>query len=217
MQQSATVTLTVVAPPSLTISASPTTLIIVQGNQGTSTITTTATNGFNSSIALSASGLPSGVSATFNPTTISAPGNGSSTFTISVASGTPTGTYPITVTANGGGVQQTITITLTVTGAANFTLSVTPPSQNVNRGSRTTFTATLTAVNGFNNRVSLSVSGCPSNATCSFRPSSLTPTGSSTLTVSTGRRTQDGNYTLTVAGTSGSLQHSTTVSLTVSD
>ena len=217
LQQSTTVTLTVVAPPSFTISASPTTLIVAQGNHGTSTISTTVTNGFNSSIVLSASGLPSGASASFNPTTISAPGNGSSALSISVASGTPTGSYPITVTGNGGGVQQSTTITLTVTGVANFTLSVSPPSQTVIRGSPTTYTATLTAVNGFNNSVSLSLSGCPSHATCSFSPSSLIPSGTSTLTVSTERNTRAGNYTLTISGASGSLRHSTTVSLTVSD
>ena len=217
VQQSATVTMTVVALPSFTISASPTTLIVVQGNQGTSTITTTATNGFGASIALSASGLPSGASASFNPAAIPSPGNGTSALTISVGSGTPTGSYPISVTGNGGGVQQTTTITLTVTGVANFTLSLSPPSQNVKRGSRSTFTATLTAMNGFNNGVSLSLSGCPSHATCSFSPSPLTPPGTSTLTVSTGRRTQDGNYTLTITGASGSLRHSTTVSLSVND
>jgi len=43
----------------------------------------------------------------------------------------------------------------------------------------------------------------------------LTPPGSSTLTVSTSYFTQDGNYTLTITGTSGSLHNSTTVTLIV--
>jgi hypothetical protein len=37
----------------------------------------------------------------------------------------------------------------------------------------------------------------------------------STLTVSTGRKTPTGTFKLTITGTSGSLQHSTSVSLTV--
>ena len=214
-QQSTTLTLTVVAPPSFTISASPSSLSVAQGNHGTSTITTTAMSGFNSSIALSASGLPSGASASFNPSTITAPGNGSSTMTISVGSSTPAGSYPITVKGSGGGVQVSTTITLTVTGAVDFTISATPPSQTVSRTNSATYTANLTAVNGFNGSVSLSVSGCPYFATCSFTPRSLTPPGSSTLAVSTTRYTPTGTYTLTITGTSGSLRHSATVSLSV--
>ncbi len=214
-QQQTTLTLTVTAAPSFTIAASPSSLSVAQGNQGTSTITTTATNGFNDSIALTASGLPSGTSASFNPSTISAPGNGSSTITITVGSSTPTGTYPITVTGNGGGVQQSTTIMLTVTGSPNFTLTAAPSSQNVDRGSRASYTVTLAAQNGFNSNVILSASGCPSNATCNFSSTWLRPPGTSTLNVSTGRNTQDGTYTLTITGTSGSLRVSTTVSLTV--
>ncbi len=45
-----------VGSPNFTLSASPASLSVVQGNQGTSTITTTVSGGFNSAIALSASG-----------------------------------------------------------------------------------------------------------------------------------------------------------------
>ena len=86
-----------------------------QGNQGSSTLTSTIVGGFNSSITLSASGAPSGATVSFNPQTIPAPGSGNSAVTISVGSSTPAGTYPITLTGNGGGVQQTATVTLTVT------------------------------------------------------------------------------------------------------
>jgi hypothetical protein len=114
IQQNATITLTVAVPPNFTISASPASLSVAQGNQGSSTITTTVSNGFNSSIALSASGVPSGTSVSFSPSTIPAPGSGSSTMTITVGSSTATGTYPISVTGNGGGIQQSTTVTLTV-------------------------------------------------------------------------------------------------------
>src|SRR5208283_5095008 len=128
VQQNTTVTLTVTAPPTFTISASPSTLSVVQGNQGTSTITTTISNGFNSPIALSASGMPSGTTVSFNPNPIAAPGSGNSTMTITVGASTPTGTYPITVTGNGGGVQQNTTVNLTVTAlvALSWAASTSP-------------------------------------------------------------------------------------------
>ena len=111
----APLSITVTAAPGFTLSASPSSVSVVQGNQGTSTITTAIGNGFNSPIALSASGLPSGTTVSFNPNPIPAPGSGNSTITITVGSNTETGTYLITVTGNGGGVQQNTTVTLTVT------------------------------------------------------------------------------------------------------
>src|SRR5208283_3381262 len=119
---------TMTAAPNFSISASPASLNVVQGNPGTSTITTTVSGGFNSAISLSASGMPSGTTVSFNPNPIPAPGSGSSTMTIAVGSSTPTGTYPITVMGNGGGIQQSTTVTLTVTAAPNFTLSASPAS-----------------------------------------------------------------------------------------
>jgi len=119
IQQNTTVTLTVTAQqqPNYTISASPASLSVQQGNQGTSTITTTVSGGFNSAITLSASGAPSGTTVSFNPNPIPAPGSGSSTMTIAVGASTATGTYPITVAGNGGGIQQNTIVSLTVTSS----------------------------------------------------------------------------------------------------
>ena len=86
--------------PNFTISASPTSVSVVQGSSGTSTITTAVSGGFDSAITLSASGQPTGVTVGFSPTSIT--GSGSSTMTLTVASNTATGTYPITVTGTGG-------------------------------------------------------------------------------------------------------------------
>ena len=96
IQQTTTVTLTVTAQDqaNFTISASPASLSVTQGDQGNSTITTTISGGFNSDISLSATGMPSGTTVSFNPQTIPAPGAGSSAMTITVGSSTPVGTYP---------------------------------------------------------------------------------------------------------------------------
>ena len=103
--------------PNFTMSASPASLSVAQGNQGTSTITSTISGGFNSAISLAASGVPAGTTVNFNPNPIPAPGGGNSTMNVTVGSSTPTGTYPITVTGDGGGIQQNTTVMLTVTAA----------------------------------------------------------------------------------------------------
>jgi hypothetical protein len=105
------------AAANFTISASPTSLSIAQGSPGTSTITTAISGGFSSSISLSATGVPTGTTVSFDPSPIPAPGAGSSTMTITVGLNTPTGTYPITVTGTGGSTQHTVAVNLTVTTA----------------------------------------------------------------------------------------------------
>jgi uncharacterized membrane protein len=214
IQHNTSVTLTVTNTSTYTISASPSSLTIGRGNHGTSTITTTAVGSFNSSIGLTISGLPSGTTASFSPSTIPAPGTGTSTLTINVGSSTRTGTYTLTVKGNGGGIQKTTTISLTVT-APDFTLSASPTSETIQRGSAATYTVTLGSQGGFTGTVSLSASGCPSHSTCSFSPSSLTPPGTSTFTVQTTSQTTVKSYNITIKGTSGSLSHSQSVSLTV--
>lgn len=98
--------------PSFTLSANPTSLSIVQGNSGTSTITVTPLNGFSGSVSLAASGLPSGVTAGFapNPTTTT------STLTLTASGSAAIGTSTVTITGTSGSLTATTTVSLTVTG-----------------------------------------------------------------------------------------------------
>src|SRR5216683_3051804 len=72
--------------PDFSLAASPATLSVTQGNSGATTISTGVSGGFNSAISLSVSGLPAGVTASFNPSSILAPGSGSSTLTFASSS-----------------------------------------------------------------------------------------------------------------------------------
>ena len=159
------------ATPNFTISASPAALSVVQGNQGTSTISTTISGGFDSAISLSATGAPAGTTVSFSPNPIAAPGSGSSTMTMMVGSSTPVGTYPITVTGNGGGVQQSTTVTLTVTAPVqpDFTITASPAALNVGQGNQGTSTITTTIMGGFDSAISLSSSGAPMGSSVQFQ------------------------------------------------
>jgi hypothetical protein len=101
------------------------------------------------------------------------------------------------------------------TPAPDFSIAATPSSQTVTAGNGTSYTATVTALNGFSGSVSLSVSGLPTGASGSFNPASVAGSGSSTLSVTTTTNTAPGTYTVTVTGTSGSLVHTATVTLVV--
>src|SRR5438876_2895097 len=68
----------------------------------------------------------------------------------------------------------------------SFSLAVAPATVTVNQGGQATYTATLTASNGFSSPVTLTVSGAPAGVTASFNPATVTPTSAgaaSTLTV----------------------------------
>jgi hypothetical protein len=99
------------------------------------------------------------------------------------------------------------------TSAPDFALSA-AQSLTVNRGSNKSTPVTVTAING-TNTVNLSVSGLPQRTSASFSPTAVTPTGTSTLTISANRNAPLGTYTLTIKGSNGSTSHTTQLLLTV--
>ena len=132
--------------PTLALAVSPTSLSIVQGSSKTTTATTTIGGGFNASVALSVSGLPSGASASFSPTSIAAPGGGSSTLTINAGTAAA-GTSTVTVKATGGGLTKTATVSLTVTASGGGTTMNETESNNA-RSSANVVSTSGTKVTG---------------------------------------------------------------------
>lgn len=101
----------------------------------------------------------------------------------------------------------------------DFGVSVLPPSSDsVAAGNPATYSVSVSAINGFNSPVALTCSGLPLGTSCNFVPSSVTPgatAATSTFTITTTAHTPLATSNVTVTGTSGSLSHDTTVSLTV--
>ena len=64
---------------------------------------------------LSATGLPTGATATFNPATVI--GSGTSTLTVNTLSSTPIGTSTLTITGVSGSISHATTAALTVTAS----------------------------------------------------------------------------------------------------
>jgi hypothetical protein len=176
-------------------SAAPASVAVMAGQSGTSTITVTATNGFNGPVTLTCSaGLPSGVTCSFVPPSVipgSAPAT--STLTIATSATTPVGTSNVTVTGTSGSVSHDTSVSLTVNlvrPPPDFTIAASALSPaSVAAGGSATSTITIAPVNGFNGAVSLSCGITPSVTrapVCSFDPSSVANgSGTSTLTVST--------------------------------
>ncbi|HSZ00388.1 MAG TPA: S53 family peptidase [Terriglobales bacterium] len=217
-------TVTATATPNFSIGASPASLTVTQGANGTSTITITSTGGFNSATTLSASGLPSGVTAAFSTNPVTPPANGSvtSTLTLTASASAATGAATVTITGTSGSTTHSTTIALTVnssSGTKNFTLSLSPSSFTIDERGSVSTTLTVTSVNGFNSAVSLSVNEFPSgvSATASANPVTPPANGSTTVTItwSASRRAPTGTTTIELIGTSGSLTNEIPVTITV--
>ena len=191
------------------ISSSQSSLTISVGNSATATITNTVNGGFNSVVTLSATGLPAGVTATFNPNSIT--GNGTSTLSLSVGASTAPGTYSISINGTSGSLLKSATITLTVTGTAagNFYISASPSLLGVVAGNSTTTTVTSQVFGQFGSPVTLSTTGLPPGITVSFNPSSITGAGHTVMTLSTTTATIKGLYLITISATGGGITNTT--------
>ena len=138
----------------------------------------------------------------------------------SVVAGT-TYYYEVSAVNSGGEGPNSSEVNATPTAPppqSDFSVSVSPSSRTVTRGSSTQYSVTISPLNGFTGSVSLSVSGLPSRSSASLSPNPVsvsTTSGTSTLTVTTSRKTPTGTRTLTISAGSGSLHHSANVSLTV--
>jgi hypothetical protein len=132
LTRTTSINLTVNQPPTpdFSLSRNPTSLTVNRGASGTSAITITPTGGFASSVAFSASGLPSGVTASFNPPSTTGT---SSTLTLAASSTATLGVATVTVTGTGGGLTRTTSINLTVNDSGGGTGGVTvTPAINSN-------------------------------------------------------------------------------------
>lgn len=196
--------------PDFSVAVTPSSRTAPPGTKTSYSTRVTASNGFTGAVSFSVSGLPSGATASFSPTTI--PGSGSSTMTINTSSSTPTGTYSLTISATGGGLTHTTQVTVVV---ADFSISVSPSSQSVSTNSSTSYTVSVSALGTFTSAVALSVGGLPPHVSRSFSPSSISGSGTSTLTISAKTNLKVGTYTLKITGTGGGVTHSANVTLLI--
>ena len=179
--------------PDFIFAANPTSLTVKGGTNGTSAITVSPTNGLNACYTLSASNLPSGVTATFatNPIT-----GGADTLTFTASNTVTPGTSNVTITATCGLLSHTTTIVLTLNALAlpNTAPTLSPISnQTVNVGQTVAFSASATDTNQPPQTLAFALLAGATNATLntnsgafSFRPlvTQANSTNSFTLQVS---------------------------------
>jgi hypothetical protein len=207
------------AAPDFSIAVNPSSLTITAGICGTSTITLTSINGFTGTVTLAATVSPTGPAATLSTSalTLSSGGSATTTLTVCTAPSTPAGSYSVAITGTSGSLSHAKIVSVTVTSPPDFTITATPTTHTIKRGSSATYTMTIKGTNGFNGTIHLTTTISPfvKNGPTITIPSTVGPYSNSTLTISTGHSTPAGTYTITVTATSGSITHSVTITVTV--
>src|SRR5690348_1928269 len=151
-------------------------VVLVGTKSATFTVTAAAPSTFQGAINLACTAG----TCTFNPTSIYA--GQSSTVTVSGLSATTANPFDFSVKGTSSGQDTTVALTVFL---ADFTLSQTPPSpalRTVTAGDATTYTVTVTPINGFNQVVLLGCANLPPETTCTYSPPGLTLSGASPVT-----------------------------------
>jgi pectate lyase len=204
------------ATPDFSLSATPSAVSVARNGQGATTVNITRTGGFAGSVAFNpVQGLPTGVTATFNPASTT---GGSTSLTFAATSAAPLGTTTVTVSGTGTPGTRTTSVALTVTagtGTPDFSLSASPASVSVARNGQSSTTVNITRSGGFTGSVAFNaVAGLPAGVTAAFSPTSTTG-NSTSLTFTANGSAPLGTTNLTVSGTGSPGTRSTPVSLTV--
>ncbi len=205
----AALAVTITAAAGFKLSSTVSNVSVVAGGKGTAPISVVPQGGFTGTVTLSATGLPSGVTATFTTATAAASG----TMTISVASTVTPKAYPFTINGTSGNLSASMPMTVTVMPLPDFSITLLPASLSIVAGGRGSTAVTLTPLNGFTGTVTLSISGMPAGVTASFGATTNAAMALATLSASSSAAA--GATKVTVTATSGALSHAAVLSLTI--
>jgi uncharacterized protein (TIGR03118 family) len=178
------------------LAASPSTLTIAAGQPAAFKVTLGGLNGFNSSVTLNCSGQPLGSTCSFSPASVMPASGGTVTSTMTIATSSSPYNPAVKMVKNSSGGIFAAVLPIPALGVLGL-LVVGKGNRQGLRGRKrfhylTGGLALLIVVGAL-----LAAGGCGYNAN------------------SAGNGTQRGTTTVMITGTSGSLSHSTTVSLTV--
>jgi len=170
---------------------SPASVSVVPGNTSAPvSLVVSALSSFTGTVTLSCSGLLSGASCQFQPSSSASPTRGSPislALSVVTTSSTPLGTSQISISASSPGEPvKTQTLNLTVGASPDYSLNIANPSLTAAVNSAAIFNGSLTAANGYSSAVALSC-GVGAPPSCVVSPTSAAPSGSGapfTVTVS---------------------------------
>jgi len=219
LQHSASATL---VAQDFSLSFTPASQSVVLGNAPSYTLTVAPINGFTGTVNISCSLAPSGPALSGCPSSVAITGGAGVINTITASTSTLNTPQSYSLNASGASGGQTRNAPPATLGAQNFSVSLTPASQNVLLGNSANYTMTVTPSGGFTGTVNINCSISPAGPTLSGCPSSLAITSGPVIvggiTVATTMLNTAQNYTISASGTnSGQTRNAPSATLKAQD
>ena len=165
---------------SISLQLSATSGTVARGASGNSTLSLGRVGGYTGTVALTAENLPTGVTATFTPASLSGSA-GSATVVFGVGTTATAGSSTITIRAAGSGVTAaTATYALSIPAPA-VTLTAGSGAASIGVGGSATVPITIMRTNGFTDAVALAATGLPAGVTATFTPATIAAGSTSPL------------------------------------
>ena len=199
--------------PDFSITTSPTSVLLNTGTSASVSVSLTALAGFNSPVSLSISGAPTGITATFNPSTVMPPGTGM--LMLAADASVLPGNSSLLVNGSGGGNSHSAAINVTVaTAPGDFAVSTGIGMPSGGSASATVWTSVS---GGFNSDISLSAPNLPTGISATFSPTTISApgAGSSNISLSTDPATPAGTYAINITASSATATHSAALGIAV--
>ncbi len=182
------------------------------GSTSTLVVSAAPVNGFSGTIAVSFTGLPSGVTA--SPATFNLSASGSQQVQLSAAASAPANTVSVSITGSSGSLTESTQLQLTVTQPPTLSLSVQPSSITLVPGIQQAVQISATAPAGYNQMISGTLSNLPSGVTTTNGTTfSFFPGGTATFYFTAAAGASGG--TVNISATSGSLTASAQLGVSV--
>ncbi|GGS25955.1 M28 family peptidase [Actinokineospora fastidiosa] len=200
-------------PADFRIAVNPSGLTVAAGANTSTQVLVTGNGGM---IGVSASGLPSGVQATFQPTSVAVGSEAKLTFVASTSAAP--GTHTVTVTGTDHtGKQVNAQVSLTVEGddppTDDVQVSASPSTGTVSQGQLAQTRVTATGGTG---ALTLSASGVPAGTQVYWNPRTIAQGGASDVWLFTNFQTPTGTHRITITATAADgATGTTTYTLTV--
>jgi hypothetical protein len=222
LSRTATVTLNIIAAapvPNFSLTSTPVTIALVAGGTGKQiSVNAVPANGFTGMVAVAISGLPTGVTA--NPPTLTLIPGTAQNVMLTAAANAAAGTPKVTFTGTSGALSHAATVDLTISEAPpppDFSLTATPTTLALVDGSPgKEISVEAVPANGFTGMVTVAISGLPTGVTANPTSLTLTPGSAQNVTLTADATATVGKATVTFTGTSGTLKHTATVTVTTS-